>query len=931
MDYGKTLNLPKTDFPMRANLPQREPEILKYWDEIGLYSLVQKQTKGRPKYILHDGPPYANGPIHMGHVLNKVLKDMVIKYQSMAGFDAPYVPGWDTHGLPIEQQAIKALRIRRHEISPVDFRQRCREYALKYVNIQRDSFKRLGVRGDWENPYLTLQPHFESRQIEVFGEMAKRGYVYKGLKSIYWCAMCETALAEAEVEYKEKESPSIYIRFAVIDGKGVLPEKDTYIVIWTTTPWTLPANVAICVHPEYRYTLLNTGGERYLVAGELAESFLKVLKAEAYVEKTFQGEELEGVVCTHPFVDRDSVVILGEYVTLDQGTGCVHIAPGHGEEDFELGVRYNLPVISPVDGKGRFTAEGGIFQGQFYLEANPKVIEELQNRKALVHLSRITHQYPHCWRCKNPIFFRATEQWFASIDGFRDMLLEAIERVNWIPAWGKERIQGMIANRGDWCISRQRVWGVPLPIFYCAECEEAIINDETINHIKQLFGQYGSDVWFAREANDLVPPGLKCGKCGGTNFKKETDTMDVWFDSGSSHWGVLTQPAYWPELRWPADLYLEGSDQHRGWFNSSLTTSVAVTGEPPYRAVLTHGFTVDEQGRKMSKSLGNVVDPHEVMKQLGADILRLWVCSADYKGDLAVSANILKQSAEAYRKIRNTFRFLLGNIYDFNPAVDKVAYEQMPELDRYALHQLHTVIDKVGKAYKSFEFHTVYHTVYNYCVTDLSAFYLNVIKDRLYCESAGSLARRSAQTVLYNILDALVRLLVPVLAFTTEEVWQYFPAEGEKAPTVQLLSFPEADPNYIDGDLAARWDKLMRVRDEALRVLETARKEKVIGDSLEASVTLYADEELQELLASAADDLAVIMVVSRVLVEPLESAPGNAEKALDVEGLRILAQRAEGAKCPRCWKYATETGMGGESAEVCPRCAAVLEAITLEE
>lgn len=925
MDYAKTLNLPKTDFPMRANLPQREPEMLKFWEDINVYSLVQNKNRGRPKFILHDGPPYANGHIHLGTALNKVLKDIVVKFHSMSGYDAPYVPGWDTHGLPIEVQAIKAMKIRRHDVQPLEFRRRCKEFAMKFVDIQREEFRRLGVRGDWENPYLTLFPHFESRQVEVFGEMAKRGYIYKGLKPIYWCATCETALAEAEVEYGEKESPSIYVRFVVTDGKGLLPQDQTYVVIWTTTPWTIPANVAICLHPEFEYALLRDKGDGtgYLVAAELKDAFDRVLGRETTVEKTFQGADLEGVVCRHPFIDRSSPLVLGNYVTLDQGTGCVHTAPGHGADDFVTGCRYGLPVLSPIDGRGRFTDEGGIFAGEFYLDANQKVIEELERVGALVYQSRLRHQYPHCWRCKKPVLFRATEQWFASIDDFREQLLEVIDRVKWIPSWGKDRIQGMVANRGDWCISRQRLWGVPLPIFYCASCGETIINDETINYVKQLFANYGSDVWYARDADELVPPGLRCGRCGAAHFTKEKDTMDVWFDSGSSHWAVLTQPVHWPDLRWPADLYLEGSDQHRGWFNSSLTTSVAVTGEPPYRAVMTCGFVVDEHGRKMSKSLGNVVDPTEVMKKYGADILRLWVCSSDYRNDVAVSPNILKQMAEAYRKIRNTFRFLLGNLADFDPARNRVPFETLPELDRYAMVQLHRLIENVLTAYRTYEFHAVYHAVHSYVVTDLSAFYLNVLKDRLYCETAGSPQRRAAQTVLYSILDTLLRLLAPVLTFTTEEVWRCFPVENqdEKPISVQLLSMPEADPNLIDVELESRWERLMEMREEALRALEKARQEKVIGDALEAKVIFYADNDLAETLRDAREILRTIAVVSAVEVRPLEEATAAAMPAAEVEGLQVGVERARGAKCARCWVYSEEIS---EGTDVCPRCAAVL-------
>lgn len=928
MDYSKTLNLPKTDFPMRANLPQREPEILRFWEENDIYHRVQERTAGRPKFVLHDGPPYANGHIHLGTALNKVLKDMIIKFHAMDGYDAPYVPGWDTHGLPIEQQAIKKLKIRRDRIDPLTFRQKCKEFALKFRDIQREEFKRLGVRGEWDRPYMTLYPHFEARQIEIFGEMAKRGYIYRGLKAVYWCATCETALAEAEVEYATQESPSIYVAFPVTDGKGLFPEGDVFIVIWTTTPWTIPANVGICLHPEFRYVLLRSGERFYLVARDLAGNLRGVLDdPSAEVVREYGGRELAGVLCRHPFVDRASRVVLGDYVTLDQGTGCVHIAPGHGEEDFALSREWDLPVISPINGKGIFTAEAGDLEGTFYIKGNPVVIDKLEAAGALLKEERISHQYPHCWRCKKPVFYRATEQWFASIEGFRKQLLEAIDRVRWIPNWGRERIHGMVASRGDWCISRQRLWGVPIPIFYCRGCGETVVDDRTVGHVQELVAEHGSDVWFAREAAELLPPGYRCPHCGHGEFTKETDTMDVWFDSGSSHWGVLKQPSPWPELNWPAELYLEGSDQHRGWFNSSLTTSVAVTGQPPYRAVLTHGFVVDEHGRKMSKSLGNVVEPDTVIRQLGADILRLWVCSADYKGDLAVSPSILKQASEAYRKIRNTFRFLLGNLYDFDPAAHRVDEDQLLEIDRFAMLRLHKLIDRVTTAYREYEYHTVYHAVYNYCVTDLSAFYINVLKDRLYCEGAGSVERRAAQTVLYANLEALVVLLTPVLAFTTEEIWRYVPVAGEKPISVQLNDMPRADAEYMDGELEARWERLLDVRDEVQRALEGARKSKAIRDSLQAEVVLYADAALRDFLTENVAHLPVIFVTSAVSIKPWSEAPAAAAEAGEMSGLKIEVRLAAGQKCPRCWVYTDKIGGVPAYPEVCARCATVLESM----
>lgn len=928
VDYSKTLNLPQTDFPMRGNLPEREPEILKFWEEEDIYEKIQQKNSERPKFILHDGPPYANGDIHLGHTLNKVLKDIIVKFKSMDGFDAPYVPGWDTHGLPIEQQAIKALGINRHEVSQVEFRQKCKEYALKYVNIQREGFKRLGVRGDWDNPYLTLQPHFEAKQIEVFGEMAKRGYIYKGLKPVYWCASCETALAEAEVEYGDKKSASIYVKFRVADGKEVLPEENTYVVIWTTTPWTLPANVAITLHPDFEYSLIEARGENLLVASGLLDNFTKDVGIDSYeVKKTFKGSELEGILCQHPFIDRKSVLILGEHVTLEQGTGCVHTAPGHGVEDFEVGKKYNLEVISPLDNRGVFTADGGFVEGQTTDQANKNVVMKLEELGALMKMSWIQHQYPHCWRCKSPILFRATEQWFASIDGFRKQALDEIDKVEWVPSWGRDRIYNMIADRGDWCISRQRTWGVPIPIFYCNDCGKEIINDKTIDHIKELVREHGSDVWFAREAEDLIPAGTTCPACGSNKFRKETDIMDVWFDSGSSHWSVLNQKQYWPDLSWPADMYLEGSDQHRGWFNSSLCTSVATTGKAPYKTVLTHGFLVDEQGRKMSKSMGNGIDPQDVIKQMGADILRLWVSSADYKSDVAVSPAILKQMSEAYRKIRNTARYLLGNLYDFEPGKDKVEFSQMSELDRWALLKLQKLVKRVTEGYRNYEFHVVYHSVHNFCAVDMSAFYLDIIKDRLYTSVPSSLERRAAQTVMYEIITALVKILTPVLAFTSEEIWRYIPKTGNDVGSVQLCEMPQVKEEYIDEALEAKWEKIIKIRDEIAKALEAARREKVIGHSLDAHVVVFADEELLKFLSPLVSELATILIVSRAELIDAADAPEKVFSSGEVQGLKVGVSQAAGVKCERCWTYSEETGVDNDYPAVCPRCLKVVKSL----
>lgn len=925
LDYSKTLNLPKTDFPMRANLPEREPEFLKFWEDIDIYRKVQDKNAGRPKFILHDGPPYANGHIHLGTALNKVLKDIVVKYHSMAGYDAPYVPGWDTHGLPIEQQAIKAFGLNRHDIHPVEFRGKCKEFALKFVDIQREEFKRLGVRGEWDKPYLTLMPSFEARQIGVFGEMAKKGYIYKGLKPVYWCASCETALAEAEVEYGDKQSASIFVRFPVKDGKGVLPEDNTYVVIWTTTPWTLPANVAISLHPDLEYTLLKVGPDLYLAAKNLKDSFLENIGVDGVeVIGDYKGSELDRLECGHPFVDRVSLLVLGEHVTLEQGTGCVHTAPGHGMEDFIVSKEYGLPVISPVDAKGRFTEEGGIFAGQFYLDANKSIIDELSRRGHLLKHSQVQHQYPHCWRCKKPVFFRATEQWFASIDGFRQAALEAIRKVRWIPEWGEERIYSMVANRGDWCISRQRSWGVPIPIFYCLGCNKELINDRTISHLQELFREHGSDVWFAREAQDLLPSDIKCSHCNSGAFTKENDIMDVWFDSGSSHMGVLDEQAVWPGLRWPADLYLEGSDQHRGWFNSSLSTSVAVTGQAPYRAVLTHGFVVDEQGRKMSKSLGNVVDPAKVIKQMGADILRLWVSSADYRGDLAVSPNILKQMTEAYRKIRNTCRFLLGNLYDFDPVSDRVDYKQLPEIDRWALLKLQKLIQRVSGSYREYEYHGVYHAIYGFCAVDMSALYLDIIKDRLYTAPARSMERRAAQTVLYDALVSLVRLLAPILAFTSEEIWRHVPGDKGAAESIQLTDMPEVLEEYLDEELEQKWERLLDVRSEVTKALESARRDKVIGNSLEASVHMYAGKDFHGFLQAMEKELAAVFIVSAVSLSHLEKVPPDALRSESMPELAIGVEPAKGLKCERCWVYHEEVGSDTLHPGICPRCAKVV-------
>lgn len=906
MDYKLTLNLPHTDFPMRANLPQREPEIMRFWDEIELYEQLKEQNRNKPKFILHDGPPYANGDIHLGHTLNKILKDIIIKYKTMSGYNAPYIPGWDTHGLPIEQQTIRFLGVDRHQIDILEFRHLCKEYALKYVGIQREQFKRLGVLGDWDNPYLTLNPSYEAIQIGIFGEMAKRGFIYKGLKPVYWCIDCETALAEAEVEYGEKESPSIYVLFRVKDSKRLFPyDSKTYVMIWTTTPWTLPGNTAISVHPDFVYVLAQIGDKKIIVAEELLSQVVTLKKDKSVrIIGRWKGQQLEGIRCIHPFYDRDSLVIAGEHVTLEQGTGAVHTAPAHGIEDFEVCQKCGIPVISLVDGKGVFTCEAGPFAGELIWDANSKVIEELYNKHLLYYENKIVHQYPHCWRCKNPVIFRATEQWFASIDGFREKALEAIEKVQWIPAWGKERIRNMVAERGDWCISRQRVWGVPIPIFYCNNCEKPIINDETVSWLQKLFHVHGSDVWFERSVEALLPTDFCCPFCGGHSFRKETDTMDVWFDSGSSHAAVLKQR---PELKWPADLYLEGSDQHRGWFNSSLCTSVATQGSAPYLAVLTHGFVVDEEGRKMSKSIGNVIDPQDLIKKFGADVLRLWVSSADYRSDVAVSQNIINQLTDTYRKIRNTFRFMLGNLYDFDPNKDAVAYEALTLLDRWILLKLHRLIQKITKAYDNYEFHVIYHAVSNFCIVDLSSFYLDVTKDTLYCAFPSSKERRSIQTVLYETTRTLAGLLAPILSFTTEEVWGNLTGAREQHQSVHLAPFPSVNESYLDPILEEKWEVIMNLRNEISKVLENARREKVIGPSTEAFISIYPkDKKMEMLLREIEEELSMLLIVSGCKIYSYEEeVPVD---AVDLGTVKIEVEKATGQKCIRCWLYHDSVG-----------------------
>ena len=926
MDYSKTLNLPETEFPMRAALPEREPEILKFWYDNNIYEEKQKLHAGHEKFVLHDGPPYANGQIHMGTALNKILKDIVMKYKYERGFDTPYVPGWDTHGMPIEHAAIKNLGLNRNELDPLVLRNECKNYALQWIDIQRADFKRLGVLGDWDHPYVTLTHGYEATQIHVFGEMAKKGYIYKGKKSVYWCPHCETALAEAEIEYAEQKTPAIYVKMPLVDDKGLMPEagkgKPAYIVIWTTTPWTMPANVGVALHPDIEYAWVECDGEVLFLAKELLEQVGAVCKKDlTHVLGICKGKEMEFAECRHPFktIDRKSLVVLADYVTTESGTGCVHTAPGHGDVDFETGVKYKLPIICPVDKSGKLTEEAAQFAGMFVFDANIPILKYLLELGLLLGKENIRHQYAHCWRCKNPIIYRATEQWFASVDGFRQQALDAIaNEVQWIPSWGESRIHNMVSDRHDWCISRQRVWGLPIPVFYCAECGESFITDDTINATADLFAKEGSDAWWKYEAEEILPKGTVCPKCGGTHFTKETDIMDVWFDSGSSHAAVCKTRS---ELQWPVSMYLEGSDQHRGWFQSSLLTSVATTGHAPYKSVLTHGYVVDGEGKKMSKSVGNTVAPQEVIKEYGADVIRLWAASSDYKADIRISKEILKQLSEVYRKIRNTIRYILGNTNDFDYAKDKVVFEDMLELDRWALMHMQLLKKEVLAAYESYDFHVLYHAIHNFCSVEMSSFYLDILKDRLYAYKADSLERRSAQTAMYEIMMDLVVMLAPILSFTMEEVWQFVKKQPGMPKSVLMMPWPEVNENYIDKDLEKKWEDFLEVRSEVTKVLESARRAKKIGHSLDAKVELFACGDTLTLLKSVEKELASLLIVSQVVLA--EDMTQGTATALD--NLKVNVLTAEGEKCERCWIYSDTVGQDTEHPTLCKRCAEALK------
>ncbi len=919
LNYSETLNLPKTDFPMRGNLPQNEPHILQDVFENGLYEKMLKKNEGKKSFVLHDGPPYANGEIHLGHALNKVLKDTIVRYKNLQGFYTPYVPGFDTHGMPTEKKAIEKLGLNRDTIPVTEFRDICKQFTVDYKDKQIEGFKRLGVLGDWDNPYITYQQQVEAKQIGVFADMYKKGYIYKGLKPVYWCTDCETALAEAEIEYKDINSHTAYVKFKVEDAKGKFEKDNVSFVIWTTTPWTLPGNMGITIGADFKYSMVDIGNEKVIIATELVNKVME--KANITNYKTiseFEGKDLEGIICKHPFLNRTSKVVLGSddtiKVELDTGTGAVHTAPGYGKEDYLCGLKNGLDIVVTIDSKGHQTEEAGSFAGMYYAKSDKEIINWLEENGYLLAKEDVNHSYPHCWRCKHPVIYRATNQWFASVDGFRKETLDAIKMVKWYPAWGEERITKMVEDRNDWCISRQRTWGVPIPIFYCAECEKEYVTEESLNKVQRLFKEKGSNAWFDLPEEELMPEGTTCPHCGSTKFKKETDIMDVWFDSGSTHESVLKERGL-PE----ADLYLEGSDQHRGWFQSSLLTSVATKGKAPYKEVVTHGYTIDEQGRKMSKSLGNGIDPKDVINESGADVLRLWVLSSDYKSDISGSKNILKQVTEVYRKIRNTARYILGNISDFD-VNHPVGYEELLEIDKWALARLNKLVRACTLAYDVYDFHNAYHAINQFCVVDMSAFYLDIIKDRLYTYKKASIQRRAAQTAMYEILSALVRILAPMTCYTAEEIWKYMPhKEGENTESVMLEYYPKVNAKYDNKELEETWDKYIKIKDEVAKKLELARANKEIGLSLAAKVTLFADETEYEFIKGKEELLKEIFIVSDVEIKQ-GKLPEDEEAIVSVK-----VEQAKGEKCERCWMYSETVGSDHHHPHICKRCSENLQ------
>ena len=933
-DYSKTLNLPATDFEMRANLPKREEEQFGKWLAEGQYLKLIEKNKDKPLFVFHDGPPYANGDMHIGHALNKILKDFIVRYKNMSGFLTHYIHGWDMHGLPIEMAVMKNHKTDRRKVGDLEYRRKCAEVAKDYMQAQKKQAQRFGVYGDWDRSYMTLEPRFEEEQVRVFGEMLKKGYIYKGLRPVYWCAHDETALAEAEIEYSDDECDSIFVKFKISDDKGRIAKytgglENAYFVIWTTTAWTLPGNVAVCVGPDFEYAVVKANGEHYVTAAELTEKvMLKAGITEFEILAKIKGAELERIVTKHPLFDRDSLVITGGHVTLESGTGCVHTAPGHGVEDFAVCGNYKeLPIYVPVDFRGYMTSEAGKYEGLKTGQASGAIVEDLKAGGALLASERILHQYPHCWRCRTPILFRATEQWFCSVDGFKRETLEAVKNVSWVPAWGEGRIANMIKDRSDWCVSRQRIWGVPIPVFYCKDCGNYEMSVNYIDRIASVFGREGSDAWFIKTPEELVGESMSCVKCGCGEWTKETDIMDVWFDSGTSYAYVLRDN---PNQRFPADLYLEGNDQYRGWFQSSLLTAVAAKGAAPYKKVITAGMVVDGNGYKMSKSLGNVIDPLEVIKEYGSDILRLWVSSTDYTSDVRVSKEMLKQLSEFYRKIRNTARIMLANTSDFNPATDMIAYDELEDIDKWALVRLNALTGKVRDAYENYQFHLIYHDVNNFCVTDMSKLYIDISKDRLYVEKKDSKTRRSAQTVMYKILHSLARLIAPVLTFTSDEIWQCMTLlEGDDKTNVNFNAMPGFDAALENRELAAKWDKLFEMRDDVMKALEIARTDKLIGKPLDAKLVICGKGEFFDHLKLMQGELGQVFIVSQVELEQSEGdggRMGGAEKYVSLTGeqtgLRIYVEPADGTKCERCWIYSTECSGG-----VCPRCAGILSGL----
>ena len=929
MEYKDTLNLPETDFPMKANLKQREPEQIRVWEESKLYENIRKTFSGKPKFVFHDGPPYANGHIHMGHALNKILKDFIVRIMTMKGYDAGFIPGWDCHGLPIEHQVGKELGKKKKDYDKNGIRKLCREYAAKFIDIQKEEFKRLGVSARWDKPYLTMDYGYEAAIVKEFGKFVESGQVYKGLKPVHWCVNCRTALAEAEVEYDDHKSPSIYVKFSLTsDLSNLFPDlkgEPVSIVIWTTTPWTLPANLAVCVHPEFEYVVAKMNDGNVIVAKNLLPILSEEWDVELKVVGECLGKDLENLVSRHPFIDRDSKIILGEHVTLEQGTGCVHTAPGHGQDDYIVGQKYGLEVYNPVDDGGVFKEDVEFFAGQFVTKANPEIIKKLEDDGSLIQHQEIKHSYPHCWRCHQPIIFRATAQWFIPMDSteLRKKSLEAIRATKWIPPWGEERIYSMVENRPDWCVSRQRAWGTPITIISCESCGAFLDSKEIMDGIVSLIEEHGADYWFEAETQALLPEGTVCPKCNGSQFVKENDILDVWFDSGVSHAAVLERDE---DEEWPADLYLEGSDQHRGWFHSSLLESIGTREKAPYKSVLTHGYVVDGKGKKMSKSAGNVIAPQKIIDQYGAEILRLWVASENYRDDIRISNEILKRLSEAYGKIRNTFRYLLGNLSDFDPQKDKVPFEQMLEIDQFILDRYQKLSNKILKAYEDYEFHTFYHAFYNFCIVDLSSFYLDILKDRLYTYPKTSAERRSGQTAMHYLLMGMTRLMAPVLSFTADEIWRYLPKGSVEGESVHLSAFLETEDVEFPKPLAEKWERIIALKGEVSKALELSRREKTIGHALDASVQLGLPEDLKQILKDDIGGLKFIFIVSKVeIVDNLNDKFVYSSE--NIPGLKVSVAAAPGEKCERCWNYFETYDNRAEHPNICARCSDNLVAI----